>query len=702
MALDAEQQKALQGAKLLEKHQRFDAAIQLLDNAGLHDEVARILSGQRRFSEAAQVLVKSLGVTPAEAASLSADKRRSALNAAIMFSRAGQNAEAVDWFVALREHPRAAEILEKAGDSVGAARILAAGGKRLGLSSDPRANAQGVSGSAVTYDSAQRLEGAGKLDIAVGLYVQLKRYADAGRVARALGKLGDAGSFYAEAGSVYEAGLCYVEAGDSGKAIENLIRVSRTDTHYRLAAKEVVRLAAQLSHVSLKMDHFMKEFIAPGPQSLEEFESFYMLSKIYEQHDLLENAKEALRKVVEKNASYRDCKTRLARLELETAVSSKEYERVLRDDPSLRDQDKQRPRFADFPELPPLPGLPALPQPVLTSAGAPMTLGREVGEDVERIAREVADVPTGGTLFSIGKRPAAVASPAMASAPPPVAPAPLDFQVGSVLQDRYRLEEKIGEGGTAAVFRVYDLELSEEIALKVFFQAQLDEQALGRFRQELALSRQLVHPNIVRLFDIGSYRGCRFITMELLVGSDLSQYLAKGPVALKTGLNILMQVCAGLKAAHDRGIVHRDIKPENIFLTRAGQVKVMDFGIAKRQLTKGVTVAGMVAGTPEYMSPEQINSFTTVTHSTDLYSLGIVAYQIFTGQLPFRSPELVPLLMMQAGQSPPNPRSINPAIPEALEVIILKLLHKQPEGRYADCSTLSDALGVVAAGLKGN
>jgi serine/threonine-protein kinase len=307
----------------------------------------------------------------------------------------------------------------------------------------------------------------------------------------------------------------------------------------------------------------------------------------------------------------------------------------------------------------------------------------EVGRIVRELnaSEQIAQGST-DTLFSTGVKP---------SDPPVSELRPEALAPGTILGDRYRLEEQIGQGGMGVVFRAEDLELSEQIALKIFKPLHEDEQALARFRQELQLSRQLVHPNIARLFDIGVYRGCRFISMELLRGSDLKRLLT-GPMPIDRGIDLLIQACAGLKAAHDRGIIHRDVKPENLFITSDRGLKILDFGIAKGQLAKGVTIAGMVAGTPEYISPEQIDNFTAVTPVSDLYSLGVVAYEMFTGQLPFQSRELVPLLMMHINDSPPPPRSLLPSIPQPLEELLLKLLAKKPEQRFPDGAALAGAL----------
>ncbi len=276
--------------------------------------------------------------------------------------------------------------------------------------------------------------------------------------------------------------------------------------------------------------------------------------------------------------------------------------------------------------------------------------------------------------------------------PPSLAPmSGAQMVPGMIIADRYRLEQKLGQGGMAVVYQAADLELGESIAIKVFTQVVEDEQMITRFKQELSLSRQLSHPNIVRLYDIGSHQGMRFITMELLVGTDLRGRMRKA-MGFVTALDYLLQACAGLQVAHDRGVIHRDIKPENFFVTLDEKIKIMDFGIAKRQATPGLTIAGMIAGTPEYMSPEQATNFANVTGSTDIYALGVIAYEFFTGSVPFTHPEIFPLLMKHVNDTPDAPRARNPQVPADLEAIILRCLEKQPAARFKSCSDLGRAL----------
>jgi serine/threonine-protein kinase len=246
----------------------------------------------------------------------------------------------------------------------------------------------------------------------------------------------------------------------------------------------------------------------------------------------------------------------------------------------------------------------------------------------------------------------------------------------------------------AVVFKARDLELDEDVALKVFTMQSTSEVLVARFKQELKLSRQLHHPNITRLYDIGLAEGRRYISMELLRGKSLKERM-ESPLEFTEALGLLIQACAGLQAAHDAGVIHRDVKPDNFFVTNEAVLKVMDFGIAKQYATPGVTVAGSIAGTPLYMSPEQIGNFSAVTQLTDIYALGVCAYEMFTGQVPFFHAELVPLLMMHVNTAPMPPRQKNPHVPAALEAVIIRSLAKDPAKRYQSCREMAQELSAI-------
>lgn len=661
--------KAVERARTLEKAGQGDAAAKLFQQAGALEEAARVLGALRRPRDAAALLLETLGVEPAQAGRLDAAGKKRALMAAIFLGRAGDNAAAVQLFMALGEQQRAVELLQKSGDSVGAAKL--AGMKPGQFESGPMlapARGTAVGGQAVSMVSAQKLEAQGKLELALQSYVGLKRFADAARVAKTMGRKADAAQLYADAGAPFEASQAYLELGDTGKALDNLCRVPAEDAQYRVAAAIAVRLATNLNVLDFRFEHFIGAYVRSGPRDPAELQVFDLLAALYEAHGFPENAREALQKIVALRASHPGAAERLARIEAQLRPSAMVARQVL----SNADLHARRvPSMPDLGELPDLPG------------GEHATVMRS---DPELVKRVTGPVPANGTEV--------LAEAEVLADDPPAAAPEERFEAGATIAARYRLEAKIGQGGMAVVFRAFDLELEENVALKVFNVEQSSEVLVARFKQELKLSRQLIHPNIIRLYDIGLNHGHRYISMELLLGESLKERMRE-PIGFRTALGYLLQACHGLQAAHDAGVVHRDVKPDNFFVTDDGVLKVMDFGIAKQHATPGVTVAGAIAGTPLYMSPEQIGSFSSVTHLTDLYALGICAYEMFTGQVPFFHAELVPLLMMQVNAQPAPPRQKNPQLPPALDAAILKLLAKDPAQRYQSCRELAQDLGKI-------
>ena len=667
--------KALERARSLEKAGQGDAAAKLFREAGALEEAARVLGALRRPRDAAELLIETLGVPPTQAGRLDAAGKKRALMAAIFLGRAGDNPQAVQLFMALGEQQRAVELLQKSGDSVGAARLAAMkpGQFETGPMLAP-AKATAVGGQAVSMGAAQKLEEKGKLDAALQSYVQLKRFSDAARCAKALGRNADAAQLYADAGLPFEAAQAYLELGDTGKALENLCRVPSEDPQYRVAAAMAIRMATNLNVLDFRFENFVGPYVRSGPRNPAELQVFDLLATLYESHGFPENAREALQKLLAAQPSHPGAKDRLARLDEQLRPSAMVARQVL----SNADLHKKRmPVLPDLGDLPDLAGAPVLP-------GADATVLRSDPELVKRVTGPVAIAQADEVLGEAEVVPE--------EAPPP-APGQ-KFEVGGTVAARYRLEAKIGQGGMAAVFRAFDLELEEDVALKVFDMAQTSDVLVARFKQELKLSRQLIHPNIIRLYDIGAHQGHRYISMELLVGQSLKDRM-KQPIEFRTALGFLIQACHGLQAAHDAGVIHRDVKPDNFFVTDDGVLKVMDFGIAKQYETPGVTVAGSIAGTPLYMSPEQIGNFSAVTSLTDIYALGVCAYEMFTGQVPFFHAELVPLLMMHVNTPPRPPRERNPHVPAALEAAILRLLAKEPKQRYQSCRELAQELGAI-------
>jgi len=261
----------------------------------------------------------------------------------------------------------------------------------------------------------------------------------------------------------------------------------------------------------------------------------------------------------------------------------------------------------------------------------------------------------------------------------------LFIKPGTVMRDRYRIEAAIGAGGMATVFEAWDLELDEPVALKVFLSVVANQTLLRRFRREMKIHRRLRHPNIVRTHEFGIWRGARYISMELLKGQELWEYVGDKSPSLAEIVRLLIQACDGLGYAHAQGIVHRDIKPSNLFVTHEDGLKLMDFGIARALDSSRISFTGVRLGTPRYMSPEQIQAGGNVGPAADLYSLGAVMFEVLTGQPVFGDEELLPLLLNHLTQPPPIPSSLQDDIPPELDAICLKLLEKEPGDRYGSC-----------------
>jgi serine/threonine protein kinase len=263
---------------------------------------------------------------------------------------------------------------------------------------------------------------------------------------------------------------------------------------------------------------------------------------------------------------------------------------------------------------------------------------------------------------------------------------------GQVLVDRYRVERWLGAGGTANVYAATDQTTGTQVALKLLTALSHDPALVARFRLELEHARVLDHPNILRVLEVGTDGDRHFLISELLQGMDLRQVIQARRPTLAEGLRWLTHATCALEHAHARGVLHRDVKPGNLFITHTGVLKLMDFGLAKSAHVTGHTAQGAVFGTPEYMAPEQVMGSPPVSPATDLYSLGVVAYELFTGQRPFRHSQPVPLMFLHVQQQAVPPRTLSPQLPEPFERVILTLLAKNPEARYPSATALRAAL----------
>ncbi len=265
---------------------------------------------------------------------------------------------------------------------------------------------------------------------------------------------------------------------------------------------------------------------------------------------------------------------------------------------------------------------------------------------------------------------------------------------GTLLNNRYQLLERLGSGGMSDVFRARDLMLERSVAIKILHENYSNDNAFqDRFRQEARAAANLSHPNIVTVHDFGFDHSQLFIVMEHIPGKDLKTLLRqRGRYSVEDAIPVMVQACAGIGYAHRAGLVHCDIKPHNMIVTPDGRLKVTDFGIARALATiQPDERAEVVWGSPQYFSPEQATG-EAPSPASDVYSLGIVLYEVLTGALPFNAPTSEELARMHLEAAPIPPSEYVPEIPEALEQIVLKVLSKEPAARYRTADQLGRVL----------
>jgi len=270
---------------------------------------------------------------------------------------------------------------------------------------------------------------------------------------------------------------------------------------------------------------------------------------------------------------------------------------------------------------------------------------------------------------------------------------------GSIFASRYEVIEKLGKGGMGKVYRVFDKKIDEEVALKLLKpEIAADKKIIERFKNELKFARKISHRNVCRMYDLSEEEGTSYITMEYVPGEDLKGMVKMmGQLSPGKAISIAKQVCEGLAEAHRLGVVHRDLKPQNIMIDKEGNARIMDFGIARSLKEKGITGAGVMIGTPEYMSPEQVEGEETDQRS-DIYALGVILYEMLTGKVPFEGDTPLSIAMRQKSETPNDPRNINPQVSEDLARLILKCLEKDKEKRHQKAEEVLSELSKIEIG----
>jgi serine/threonine-protein kinase len=275
--------------------------------------------------------------------------------------------------------------------------------------------------------------------------------------------------------------------------------------------------------------------------------------------------------------------------------------------------------------------------------------------------------------------------------------------VGDVLSDRYELEELVGTGGMSRVFRAHDLLLDRKVALKILHeQYGADAEYVERFRREARAVAALSHPNIVTVIDRGEHEGRQFIVFEYIEGENLKRLIERrGPAPVTTALELAIQIARGLSFAHQQGLVHRDVKPQNVLLNGNNDAKVTDFGIARSMDVKhGMTQTGTVLGTSDYIAPEQAQGQRVDEH-TDVYSLGVVLYELLTSHVPFPGENFVAVAMRHINEPPPSIRDQRPDVPPRVEAAVQRAMAKDPADRFHTMADFCNELDACLAELQG-
>jgi len=276
----------------------------------------------------------------------------------------------------------------------------------------------------------------------------------------------------------------------------------------------------------------------------------------------------------------------------------------------------------------------------------------------------------------------------------------LKLERGSLFAERYEVIEELGQGGMGSVYRVMDRKINEEVALKLLRpEIAADQKTITRFANEMKLARKIAQRNVCKMYDLGEEEGIHYITMEYVPGEDLKSIIKMTrQLSVGAAIKITKQICEGLAEAHRLGIVHRDLKSNNILIDKEGNARIMDFGLASSLAQKRLTGKGVVLGTPDYISPEQVEG-TGIDPRSDIYSLGVILYEMLTGQVPFVGDTALSIALKHKSETPRDPAELNPELPKALSLLILQCLEKDKQKRIQNAAELLSKLHEIEASI---
>jgi len=324
--------------------------------------------------------------------------------------------------------------------------------------------------------------------------------------------------------------------------------------------------------------------------------------------------------------------------------------------------------------------------PVIGASGGAASGGAASDGAAAGSARPAPEPPAGATVHGHDRTMTAPPTP---SARPPPAATPTGLLPGDMLANRYRIQRLLGKGGMGAVYLAHDEVLADIVALKIISSAWASDEAamVDRFKREAAAARKVSSPNVIRIHDLGEARpGMLYLSMEYVHGRTLADVISsRGLVPIADCIDILDQICTGLEAAHQAGVIHRDLKPGNVLVSERNAVKIIDFGLAKATAADGMTATGMLMGTPYYMSPEQVRG-RRVDASSDIYSLGALAYHLVTGRPPFSGENAIAVGFAHLSETAVPPRQLRPELEAELEGTIVRSLAKEPGDRPRSAS----------------